>query len=322
MTIIHHVSIINRKAEPSFHFYRNVLGLDLMMKTVNQDDNQMYHLFFGDAKGQPGTEVTIFEIEDGADKQFGTNAIERLIFKVHSTEALYFWMERFDAFNICHYGLEHINGRDTVRFEAPDNTMLGLTVVHHDDNNVYPGPEHTDIPEDFRILSLDAIQLRVKYAQATINELERYYGFKVTDETSFFETDRQVTILRNQSSRFTHEIHIIHDNDNEDEVTGIGSIHHVALSIEGITELETLHKALSDRNFYLSPIKNREFFQSLYYREPNNILIEVATMEGHKIHQPDKDATQFYDIPLVLPDYLENKREKIEHLLKKKEGRA
>lgn len=83
-----------------------------------------------------------------------------------------------------------------------------------------------------------------------------------------------------------------------------------------------MHKALSDRNFYLSPIKNREFFQSLYYREPNNILIEVATMEGHKIHQPDKDATQFSDIPLVLPDYLENKREKIEHLLKKKEGRA
>lgn len=90
MTIIHHVSIVNRNARKSFEFYREVLGLDLLMKTVNQDDNNMYHLFFGDKTGRPGTEVTIFEITGRVDKQFGTNDIERLMFKVQSKSSLEF----------------------------------------------------------------------------------------------------------------------------------------------------------------------------------------------------------------------------------------
>lgn len=81
MTLLHHVSIINRNAEDAFHFYRNILGLDLTMKTVNQDDHRMYHLFFGDNEGRVGSEVTIFEITKGPDKKFGTNDIERLYSK-------------------------------------------------------------------------------------------------------------------------------------------------------------------------------------------------------------------------------------------------
>lgn len=316
MTIIHHVSIVNRDGKEAFDFYSNILGLDLLMKTVNQDDNRMYHLFFGDKTGRPGTEVTIFEIKEGLDKKFGTNDIDRLVFKVQSTATLEYFMNRFDDNNVCHYGLEHYAGRDTLRFEGPDDTNLGLVVMHEDEEiEDYAIPEHTDIPEEHRIMALDSVHLRTRFDEATITEIKRYFEFDVINTTQFFDTKHQVTIMSNERKADHHELHIIHDNISDDSFSGIGSIHHVALSTNRLSDLQTLESDLNERNILNSKIKDREFFKSLYYRDPNNILIEVATMSGDKPEQPLKNSNDFNEIPLVLPQYLESKRSEIENYL-------
>lgn len=313
MTIIHHVSIVNRNGHDAFEFYRNTLGLDLLMKTVNQDDNRMYHLFFGDKTGRPGTEVTIFEITEGVDKKFGTNDIDRLMLKVQSSASLEYYMKRFDDLGVCHYGLEKYAGRDTLRFEGPDDTNLGLIVMHEDEDiEDYTIPENTDIPEEHRIIAIDSVHLRTRFSDATVKEIKRYFDFEVIDTINFFDDKHKVTIMDNKLSIDHHEIHVIHDNTNADSISGIGSIHHVALSSESLNALQQLEEDLNNRNILNSHIKNREFFQSLYYRDPNNILIEVATMDGFKPEQPNKESKDFNAIPLVLPEYLESKRAEIE----------
>lgn len=93
---IHHISIVNRFIRPTFDFYHNILGLKLLMKTINQDDHTMYHLFFSDNHHRVGTELTFFEVQEGNNQFFGTNTIERTILKVPSEASLHFWEIYFE----------------------------------------------------------------------------------------------------------------------------------------------------------------------------------------------------------------------------------
>lgn len=102
-TGLHHISVLSSNAERAFYFYHHILGLKLILKTVNQDDPNIYHLFFGDETGRGGTEFTVFEMKGAKENRFGTNAIERTMFLVRSEKSLYFWEKRFDDFNVCHY---------------------------------------------------------------------------------------------------------------------------------------------------------------------------------------------------------------------------
>lgn len=315
-TILHHVSIINNDIKAVFNFYRNILGLKLLMKTVNQDDHTMYHIFFSDAEGRPGTEVTFFEMKEGQQNRFGTNAIERLMFKVPSKEALMYWMHRFDEYGVCHYGIERGHQRDVLRFEGPDDTFLGLTVMHEvEDVDQYYTHSRTEVPAAYQIQALDTVHLRVRYPEATIEQLVDYYGWHVEGETPYFDTGRTVTILSNRRTEMYQEVHVVHDIDSPLEVQGFGGIHHVAFSTEDRTSLERIESQLDELNMMHSPIKNRGFFTSIYYRDPNLVLFEVATMKLNQ-HTEQDDYSVFEQIPLHLPEYLASERERIEAKLK------
>ncbi|MGY3749760.1 VOC family protein [Vagococcus acidifermentans] len=313
---IHHVSIINRYIVPSFEFYHNILGLKLLMKTVNQDDTSMYHLFFSDEQGRPGTEFTVFEMTEGKQRTFGTNAIERTVFKVPSEHSLDFWEKRFDAFDVCHYGKERYNGRPILRFEGPDGTGLGLVAMKEQESLAdFRPPAAEDIPEAHRILGIDSVHLRVHYSEATKRELETLLGWSVKGETPFFDTPFKVTVLTNNDDRLNQEVHIIHDNQSPVEEQGIGSIHHVAFGVPDRKALDDALSRVQVKNFRHSPIKNREFFQSLYYREPNQLLIEIATNDGYLAEHEAGAADAFDTIPLYLPTFLEPQRRQLERQL-------
>lgn len=313
---IHHISIINRYIEPTFNFYHNILGLKLLLKTINQDDHKMYHLFFSDDRQRVGTELTFFEIREGVEQTFGTNTIERTVLKVPTVESLDFWQVYLEEKGICQYGIELFNGRPILRFEAPDNTQLALTPLRSFENieDYFPYVQET-VPAEHAILGIDAIQLRVQYADASEKELLTL-DWQVKAQTSFFTSDNQVTILENQDDRFYQEVHIIQDRINPIAEPGIGGVHHVAFGVHSIERLREVDQALEQRNFINSGIKNREFFQSLYYREPNQLLFEVATEEGHLSSEAYANQSHdFQKIPLYLPNYLNDQREKIEQLL-------
>ena len=114
---IHHVSSLISDIHNSYDFYHNILGLKLLIKTVNQDEQTMYHLFFSDTTGRGGTEFTLFQINTFKENKFGTNAIERIIFAVPSIESLTYWENRLNQFNIEHYGVETYGDELMLRFE-------------------------------------------------------------------------------------------------------------------------------------------------------------------------------------------------------------
>lgn len=316
-SIIHHVSIINHDAEESFNFYRNILGLNLLMKTVNQENYEMYHIFFSDKYGRPGTEVTLFEMKEGTENKFGTNAFDRVLFKVPSLEALKFWESRFEKFDVCHYGIESYTDRSLIRFEGPDKTPLGLIVMHEsEDIENFNRDEDSIIPVENQIIAIDSVHIRARYPEASKQLFNNMYDWVSIIQTTFFDTKLPVEIIRNDNEQFYHEIHFIHDTFNQVEEQGFGGIHHVAISAKNEEELAEIETSLDTLNMVHSPIKNRGFFKSIYYRDPNRLLFEVATLKLNmsKIKFEQQD---FQDIPLYLPDHLETKRQHIESKLLK-----
>ena len=308
-TGIHHISVLSSDIRKAFYFYHNILGLKLIMKTVNQDDPNMFHLFLGDDTGREGTEFTVFEMKETPSNRFGTNAIERTMFLISSEEALFFWEKRLTEFNVLHYGVEEYNGQKILRFEDEDGQKLGF--VYRKEEIVKMDPFITEgIPEEYAILGIGDIHLRVRYTEPTQKILEDYYGFKKYNKFKFY--DRKVTLFRFEENLFKHEIHIIEDKDSAVERNGVGGIHHIAFGVKDIEDLKELQEKIEEKNYFNSGIKNREFMISSYFREANHLLFETATplIKDKKIIPEQKN--NFDEIPLFLPKFLENRRERIE----------
>lgn len=309
--VIHHVSVINDNVKESFSFYSNVLGLDLLMKTVNQDDIEMYHLFFSDTKGRPGTEFTVFPMKHGMRRQFGTNAIERTVFAVPSLDALYFWEKRLNDYGLFNCEVEEYNDSKILRFEDFAGVELGIVPVN-DNTNEHFARVTDDIPHEHAIRGIHSVYLRVRYPEATVALLKEYYNLSIIKElVEGFPT----TVLSKENSLFNQEIHVMEDKDSPLAQEGVGSAHHIALSVKDESELIKLEEKVNERNFTNSGIKDREFFQSFYFREPNGMLFETAT-EGSPFLKESYEGLVFEEVPLYLPSFLDPKRDSIERHLR------
>lgn len=311
--IIHHVSVINRDSQQAFDFYHKLLGLDFLLKTVNQDDMEMYHLFFGDTTGRPGTEFSVFEMKQGTPKKYGTNALERTIFAVPSEESVYFWQQRLEAAGVFNCEVEDYNGAKILRFEDADGVLLGVTAVQQKDNEAYYPYDASDIPQQHAIFGIHAVHCRVRYAKASARSFEELFGLTITKQ--FTDQQYAVTVLSKEDVLFDQEIHLVEDRTRNLEAMGVGAIQHIAINAPSYNNLLEVEEGILTKNFRYSGIKNREFFKSLYYREPNSMLIEVATEETH-FQKSDITTHSLDAIPLYLPPFLEQRRSFIESKLK------
>lgn len=310
--IIHHVSVINRDSRRSYEFYHNLLGLEFLLKTVNQDDMEMYHLFFGDATGRPGTEFSVFEMKNGPQKKYGTNSLERTIFAVPSEESLHFWEARLNQTDTFNCEIEDYNGSKILRFEDMDGVQLGFTPIKKSDSEAYFARATEDIPLEHAILGIDSMHCRVRYAKASARSFEEMFGLQVID--TFIDNGYEVTVLGKDYALFNQQIHLYEDRMRNLEEIGSGAVQHIAINAKNYNELLEVEEKILAKNFRYSGIKNREFFQSLYYREPNNLLIEVAT-EQTDFKKIEMDTSNFDAIPLYLPPFLEERRSFIESKL-------
>lgn len=311
--IIHHVSVINRDSKQSFEFYHKLLGLDFLLKTVNQDDMEMYHLFFGDTTGRPGTEFSVFEMKNGAQKTYGTNALERTVFAVPSEASLTFWEARLNLHGVFNCEIENYNGSKILRFEDHDGVLLGLTPVTMHEDEPYSPYETADIPVEHAIFGIHSVHCRVRYAKATAASFEQLFGLKQL--TTFEDNGYHVTVLGTEHALFNQQLHLYEDRTRNLEQMGVGAIQHIALNAKDHNTLLEIEEAILEKNFRYSGIKNREFFQSLYYREPNNLLIEVAT-EQTNFKKAVMTTDHLDDIELYLPPFLEQRRSFIESKLR------
>lgn len=312
---IHHVSAITKTASDNFKFYTKVLGLRLIKKTVNQDDIKVYHLFYGDEVGNPGTELTFFEISNAGRNVDGNNSISAISLRVPNDRALEYWAERFDEFGVEHEEVKQRAGRATLFFK--DHEGQRLILVSDENNTGVAGGKPWDrspVPAEFAILGLGPVQLTVSQPEFTMTVLTELMGFRKKGEyPSFVPGQPDIVVFETGEGGTGAEIHVEERTDLEQEHLGRGGVHHVAFRVDNEEELRAWINRVRAVRFPNSGFVDRFYFRSLYFREPNGILFEVAT-DGPGF-ATDEDIEHLGE-SLALPPFLESKREQIEAYLK------
>lgn len=311
---IHHVSAITANAEKNFDFFTRILGMRLVKKSVNQDNTSSYHLFYADAVGTPGTDMTYFDIPHAAKTVPGVSSISNTAFRVKSEEALTYWKKRFTEFNVYFEEVSERFGRKTMYFEDFEGSRLMLVV---DDGKGVPyGIPWTKsgIPEEFAIVGLGHVTLAVRKAEQTQLVLTEVLGFKkVGTYASVLSGMPEITVYSTGDGGPASEVHIEERSDLPIERPGRGSVHHVAFRVKTFEDYDRWEELLRSKGFMTSGKVDRYYFKSIYFREPNGILYELATDEPGFATDEPLDAL---GETLALPPFLESRREQIEASLR------
>lgn len=299
----HHISMLSKDAKLNNHFYQQVLGLRRVKKTVNQDDPSMYHLFFGDMSGNAGTELTFFEMPDIGSTVRGSNAITQIGLLVPSYESLVYWKERFERLAVKHGEIMTYAGRDALHFEDQE----GLRMVLQNNNgekvpDTWQAWTGSDVDPRHLILGMGTIEITVRHLNRLANTLTELFGY-----VEAYHSDNEA-IYQSVDGQSFGEI-LIKQDLGPREKPGKGSIHHLAIRAKNEEELRYWEEAVKERGFYTSGIVDRFYFKSLYFRESNGILFEIATdgpgfTTDSSIDELGKD--------LSLPPFLEGRRSEIE----------
>lgn len=297
----HHISMITKNADENNHFYKNILGLRRVKLTVNQDDPSMYHIFYGDRTGSPGTELSFFEIPMAGNTYRGTNAITKIGLLVPSEESLHYWTNRLDEYGIEHNGIEQFANRPAVLFEDKDGLRLAITTIGGAKVDYWETWENSPVPEEHQIQGMGPVEMTVRRPlklERTLMEMFRYV--KVYD-------GEEIKIYQSQEGEVFGEI-VVKYEEGDSERPGRGSIHHLAIRVKDLEELEYWDKEVRKRGFRSTGVIDRFYFHSLYFRESNGIMFEIATDgPGFTIDGPAETLGQGLD----LPDFLEDRREEI-----------
>ncbi|MBU5595451.1 ring-cleaving dioxygenase [Amphibacillus sp. MSJ-3] len=312
---IHHVSALTASAERNHHFYTKVLGMRLVKKTVNQDSPDMYHLFYADEVGRPGTDLTFFEMLGAGRTYRGNNSISLISLRVPNDKAIDYWIRRFDELAVKHQGSSEQLGRKVLYFEDPEGQRLML-VSDQNNTGVEAGIPWSGgpVPVEYGITGLGPVRITIPELKPTEDKLIKLMNFKhVGQYPACQEGQPDVEVYQTGAGGTGAEIHVEVRTDLPRERPGRGSVHHIAFRVKNRSELEMWHEKVNQERLPNSGIINRYYFQSLYFREPNGILYELATDEpGFTIDEPEETLGE----SLALPPFLEEKRTEIEARLK------
>ncbi|UAL48391.1 ring-cleaving dioxygenase [Sutcliffiella horikoshii] len=312
---LHHVSILTAKAEKNYQFFTEVLGMRLVKKTVNQDNTSSYHLFYGDAEGNPGTEITFFDIPGLGRTHEGVSSISSTSLRVATTESLRFWQQRFRTFNIKQEEIKKRADRDTLAFEDYDGTKL-LLVADNGERGVLAGVpwEKNDIPKEHAIIGLGPVTLTVKSALPTTSILTNVLGFQFKGSYPSLKGEfPAIEVYSTGEGGAGAEVHIETRLDLPAEKIGRGGVHHVAFRVPNQEEFQKWVQRVRETRLPNSGEVERYYFKALYFREPNGILFELSTdTPGFSADEPLETMGE----KLALPPFLEPKREEIEASLR------
>ncbi|EJV87873.1 ring-cleaving dioxygenase [Bacillus cereus] len=302
----HHISMVTKNAKTNNNFYRDVLGLRRVKKTVNQDNPFMYHLFYGDLTGSAGTELSFFEMPNVGRTIRGTNAITQIGLLVPSIESLTFWKRRFESLQVAHGEITTYAGRDALHFEDPDG--LRLVLLNNKDEEVpeyWTAWDESSVEQNHRILGMGTVEMTVRSLNKLSKTLTGLFSYK---EVSRSDDEGIYQSIDGQSFGGI----LVKQQDGESERPGKGSIHHLAIRVKNDEELSYWNEAVKDKGFQSTGIIDRFYFKSLYFRESNGILFEIATDgPGFTVDSTVEELGKELD----LPPFLEERRKEIEEKL-------
>jgi glyoxalase family protein len=308
---IHHLTAISADAPGNVRFYTRVLGLRMVKKTVNQDDVGAYHLFYADAEGTPGTDITFFDFPTGRERR-GTNSISRTGMRVNGEATLRWWHERLTKEGVKVGAPAERDGRLTLDVEDPEGQRL--TLVDDGGRGAAHPWERSPVPPEHQIRGLGPITISVPELRPTEVVLKSLMNMRKAREYPHPENARHsVHVYEMGEGGPAAELHVAVQPDLPPARQGAGGVHHVAFRVPTYGEYDAWAERLNAMRIPNSGKVDRFWFRSLYFREPSGILFELATDgPGFAVDEPlDKLGES-----LVLPPFLERRRAQIEAGLK------
>jgi glyoxalase family protein len=257
---IHHITAITGDAPANVEFYAGVLGLRLVKKTVNQDDPTVYHLFYADEKGSPGADLTFFEYPGAQPGRAGAGMVHRVVWRVASTDAIDFWEQRLAAHGVA---TEH-GGDGSLRFADPEGLGHELVVATVADAPLIA--DAPDVPREHALQGFDAVRAYATDPARSESLLRDTLGFTGGEDGAWEVRGDE------RGGRYVYD-----PAPDTRAVPGAGTVHHVAFATR-MEEQDAWQERVTRAGARATPVIDRFYFRSIYFREPSGVLFELATM--------------------------------------------
>ena len=289
---IHHITAITGDAPRNVDFYARVLGLRLVKKSVNQDDPTVYHLFYGDEEGAPGNDITFFEYPGARPGKAGAGMIHTIVWRVGSEDALGFWEQRLGDESVATR-----RERGALLFDDPEGLTHELIVSGVPDAPLIA--RAVDVPDEHALQGFDAVRAYTPATGASKQLLEKALAFEPRGEGEWEARGEQ------RGGRILYTV------SNERGIPGAGTVHHVAWATP-MDDQEEWRSRVREAGAHPTPVIDRFYFRSVYFREPSGVLFELATMgPGFDADEPIETLGERLSLP---PDY-EPLRDRLEGVL-------
>ncbi|HET7679719.1 MAG TPA: ring-cleaving dioxygenase [Xanthobacteraceae bacterium] len=304
LTGIHHLTAVSADAPGNVAFYTGTLGMRLVKKTVNQDDVSAYHLFYADGKASPGSDLTFFDWRVPREQR-GAHSITRTGLRVDGEKTLRWWKQRLDQAGLRAGDIVTRDGRLTLDFEDPEGQRLALI----DDGGRGPANpwDKSPVPAEHQIRGLGPIVMTVPDLRRTDILLTAVTNMRHARE--YTNGDTPVHVYEMGEGGPAAELHVAVDAGLPVAVQGAGAVHHVAFRTPDNAQYDAWAERLNELRVPNSGKIDRFYFRSLYFREPNGVLFEIAT-DGPGF-AADEPADRLGE-SLALPPFLEPRRQEIE----------
>jgi len=306
LTGVHHLTAISAAIKDNHRFYTRTMGMRLVKRSVNQDDVSAYHLFYADGKGSPGTDLTFFDWPVPRERR-GTRSIVRTCLRVNGEAALKWWAQRFAELQVTHGEIIERDRRLTLQFEDPEGQRLALI----DDGGAGDPPvpwDRSPVPVQYQIRGLGPIVISVPTLKPTDALLTRVFNMRLIRDCSHPDNPGTTVHVFEMGDGGPHaELHVAVQPDLPPSGQGAGGVHHVAFRTPD-GNYDAWAARLNEFDIPNSGKVDRFWFRSLYVREPNGVLFEIATDgPGFAV---DEDPETLGE-KVVLPPFLEPYRSQI-----------
>lgn len=306
---LHHITAVTANARSNVAFYTQVLGLRLVKKTVNQDDVSAYHLFYGDAVGSAGTELTFFDWAQAGPNVPGAGTIGCSQLRVVDAAALYWWQRRFREQGVRQNAIEGYAGIQRLPFWDPEGQALALVAAAG--TAPYEHWADSPVPVAHAVRGLHSIVIRVHDGAPSVRMLEAVLGMRALPAVEAGpDVDVAITVM---AATDGPAVYVEANANFPVGRVGAGGVHHAAFRTADAAEQLRWRERLLSQRIGVSEQIDRFYFQSIYFREPSRILYEIAT-DGPGF-ATDEDPAHLGE-RLALPPFLEAQRAQIEAGLK------
>jgi glyoxalase family protein len=289
---VHHVTAITGNAPGNVDFYARVLGLRLVKKSVNQDDPTVYHLFYGDEEGAPGNDITFFEYPGARRGKAGAGMIHTVEWRLAAPEAIDFWEHR-----LADEGIAAERADGSLVFADPEGLRHRLAVAKTDDEPLIA--DHPEVPKELALQGFDGVRAFAHDPEQSRAFLEQTLEFGPAGEAGWEVRGER------RGGRYAY------DRSDERGVPGAGTVHHVAWA-SPMDEHEAWQRRVAESGASPTPIIDRYYFKSIYFREPSGVLFEIATVgPGFTADESPETLGERLSLP---PNY-EHLRDRLEQVL-------